>query len=103
VAVMMNEELQLRPMPRGGALKAALVVGAAAICGSLLPLLPFLVVAVEAAMWLSLALAAAALFAVGAYQASVTVGRWWASGLELSAIGVASALVGWAIGWLLRA
>jgi VIT1/CCC1 family predicted Fe2+/Mn2+ transporter len=103
VAVMMNEELQLRPVPRGGALKAALVVGAAAICGSLIPLLPFIGLPVRLSMWLSLLTAAAALFAVGAYKASVTVGRWWASGLEMAGIGVASALVGWAIGWLLGA
>jgi VIT1/CCC1 family predicted Fe2+/Mn2+ transporter len=102
VAVMMAEELQLRPVPRGGALSAALIVGLAAVVGSLIPLGPFMLFSVGRAMWSSVALAAAALFAVGAYKALSTVGRWWLSGLEMSGIGIASALVGWLIGFILK-
>jgi VIT1/CCC1 family predicted Fe2+/Mn2+ transporter len=42
------------------------------------------------------------LFAVGAYKAHLTIGRPARSGLELAIIGTASALVGYAVGSLLR-
>ena len=103
VAVMMAEELQLRPIPSGGARSAALIVGVAAILGSAIPLLPFMLLSVGPAMGVSVALAAVTLFIVGAYKAWTTVGRWWLSGLEMAGIGIASAGVGWLIGFLLKA
>ncbi|MEN9934023.1 MAG: hypothetical protein RLZZ387_602 [Chloroflexota bacterium] len=97
-----TEEHQLAQVDRGQALRAALVVAIAAIVGSLVPLAPFLVLPVGPSMWLSLALAAAVLFAVGAYKARVTVGHPARSGLELALIGTVSALVGFGIRVLLR-
>jgi VIT1/CCC1 family predicted Fe2+/Mn2+ transporter len=102
VAIMMAEELQLAPVDRRQALRAALVVGIAAVVGSLIPLAPFLVLPVGVSMWLSVLVAAAVLFAVGAYKARVTVGHPGRSGLELALIGTLSALVGFGIGMLLR-
>jgi VIT1/CCC1 family predicted Fe2+/Mn2+ transporter len=58
---------------------------------------------VASAAWSAVALAAAALFALGVYKAKVTVGHPVKSGLELAAIGIASALIGYAVGALLRA
>jgi VIT1/CCC1 family predicted Fe2+/Mn2+ transporter len=49
-------------------------------------------------MWGSIALAGTSLFLVGAYKASVTVGVWWKSGLQLLGIGLVTALIGYAIG-----
>ncbi len=101
VAVMMAEEHNLAKVEPGHALRSALVVGVSAIIGSLVPLAPFVVVPVTQAMWASVAIAAATLFVVGAYKARVTTGTWWKSGLELSAIGMAAALVGYIVGVLL--
>ena len=42
------------------------------------------------------------LYAVGAYKARLTVGRPWKSGLEMTIIGTVSALVGYAVGALLK-
>jgi predicted membrane protein (TIGR00267 family) len=100
VAVMMAEELRLAPVTRASALRSAFRVGAAALIGSFIPLVPFLVAPVRAASWLAVATTGAVLFCVGAYKAVVTVGRWWWSGLEMAAIGIASAMIGYAVGAL---
>jgi VIT1/CCC1 family predicted Fe2+/Mn2+ transporter len=102
VEVMMAEELHLRPLPRSGSLRAALVVGVAALVGSLVPLAPFVFLRVAPAMWTAVAVGAAALFAVGVYQAVTTVGRWWKSGIQLMSIGTVAALAGWLIGTLFK-
>jgi vacuolar iron transporter family protein len=98
LALMMAEEHGLAPAPRGRALRAALVVGLAAIVGSLVPLAPFALLSVGAAMWTSLAVATVTLFALGAYKSLLTIGAWWLGGLEVAAIGIVSALGGYAAG-----
>jgi VIT1/CCC1 family predicted Fe2+/Mn2+ transporter len=57
---------------------------------------------VGTSMGVSIVVAALVLFAVGAYKARLTVGRPGRSGLELAIIGTLSALVGYAVGALLR-
>ena len=103
VNVMMAEELKLAPVPHGAAWRAVAVVGISAILGSLIPLTPFILPPVQAAMWVSIILAALTLFAMGAYNAYATVGNMRCSGLEMASIGIASALVGYSIGLLFRA
>ena len=51
---------------------------------------------------LGLVLTAIVLFIVGAYKARVFVGHPGKSGLEMALIGTASALVGYAVGALLK-
>ena len=102
VTVMMAEEHQLAPVNRGQAWKSALVVGISAIVGSLIPLAPFAVLPVATSMWVSVLVTALVLFAVGAYKAQVTVGKPGRSGLEMAVIGTVSALVGYAVGLVLK-
>lgn len=102
VAVMMAEEHGLVPIGRARALRSAFVVGLASIVGSLLPVLPFALLGMRAAFSASIAAAAAALFAIGAYKGRATTGRPWKSGWAMLGIGMASALAGWAIGLLFR-
>lgn len=102
VAVMMAEEHQLQPVNRRHALRSAIIVGVAAIIGSLIPLFPFLFLPVSIAMLLSIGLSAIVLFIVGAIKARMTVGHPGKSGLEMAAIGIVSALVGYAVGVLLK-
>ncbi len=102
VAVMMSEEHQLIPTNRQYALRSALIVGLAAIIGSLVPLSPFLFLPVTTGIWTSIVLSALVLFVVGAYKARVTIGHPGKSGLEMALIGTASALVGYAVGALLK-
>jgi VIT1/CCC1 family predicted Fe2+/Mn2+ transporter len=102
VAVMMAEEHQLTPVHRGHALRAALVVGFSAVIGSLIPLIPFGFLPIQTSMWVSVLITALVLFAVGAYKARLTVGRPGRGGLEMMVIGTVSALVGYAVGALLK-
>ena len=102
VAVMMSEEHQLTPVDRKQAWKAALVVGFSAIVGSLIPLAPFALLPVGHSMWVSVVITALVLFVVGFYKARVTIGHPGRSGLEMALIGTLSALVGYAVGALLK-
>lgn len=102
VAVMMAEEHRLPVVNRAVALRSALVVGASAIVGSLVPLAPFLWLPVGFSMWLSVCVTALALFGVGIYKARVMVGHPVRSGLEMAAIGTVAALIGYLVGVLLK-
>ena len=102
VTVMMAEEHQLIQVDRRQAWKAALVVGISAIIGSLIPLAPFAFLPVVPSMLASVIVTALVLFGVGAYKARVTVGHPARSGLEMAVIGTLSAMVGYAVGALLK-
>ncbi|MGZ3406652.1 MAG: VIT1/CCC1 transporter family protein [Polyangia bacterium] len=102
LAVMMAEELHLTPVDGRRALRAAVVVGVAALVGSALPLLPFLLFSVKASMWLAVIVAAFALFTVGAYKSARTIGSWLVGGLEMTAVGLAAAAIGWLVGLAFR-
>jgi predicted membrane protein (TIGR00267 family) len=102
VGVMMAEEHQLIPTSRRDALRSAIVVGIAAVIGSLIPLIPFLFLSVKTSIWVSLAISSLTLFVVGFYKARTTVGHPGKSGLEMTVIGILSALVGYLVGLLLK-
>lgn len=101
VEVMLAEELKVSPVEESGLLKTAVIVGFAAVVGSLIPVAPFFGLPMWVAIWGAIALAGASLFAVGAYKASILgVGIWWKSGLQMLAIGLVTAIVSYAIGAL---
>ncbi|MBI5667878.1 MAG: VIT1/CCC1 transporter family protein [Chloroflexi bacterium] len=102
VKVMMAEEHQLSPVDRRQAVRSAGIVGVAAVVGSLIPLVPFIVLPVALGIPVSIVISALVLFLVGAYKARVTVGHPGKSGLEMAVIGTVSALIGYAIGLLLK-
>lgn len=66
-----------------------------------MPVVPFALLGLRAGVIAALVLGAMLLFALGAFKASVTTGRRMRSGTELAVIGMASAVVGYAIGWAL--
>ena len=99
VAVMLSEEHHLAPVNRRQALRSALVVGASALVGAIVPVAPF-AFAGAAAPWISVGVAAALLFAVGAYKARQTTSPIFRSAAELTAIGLLSAVAAWGIGRL---
>jgi vacuolar iron transporter family protein len=103
VDLMMRNELKLAPIESRNALRIALVVGFAAVVGSFIPLTPFFFLPLTSAIPCSLILAALALFGVGAYKAHITVGKPLRSGLQMTVIGIVSALAGYLIGALFSA
>jgi VIT1/CCC1 family predicted Fe2+/Mn2+ transporter len=62
----------------------------------------FLSIPVNVSMMLAVLVAALTLFIVGAYKARLTIGSPGKSGLEMAAIGTVSAMVGYAVGALLK-
>lgn len=100
--IMMAHELNLSPVDPKQARKSALLVGVAAIVGSVIPLLPFLLTGknILGGIIASLILSAITLFAIGWWKAKFTVGRPGRSGLQMLLIGIASALAGFGIAFL---
>lgn len=102
VNTMMDEELRLKPVPLQSLLKSAFVVTVATLIGHLIPLGPFFVVDRTPAIYLAIALSAVALFGVGAYSAITLVGDWRKNGIQMVAIGLGAAAIGFFIGRLFQ-
>ncbi len=102
---MMAYELNLSPVDGEQARRSAFLVGFAAIFGSLIPLLPFLIFPANIllGMVMSLAVSAVALFVIGWYKARTTVGRPIRSGLQMLVIGIVSAVAGFLIAFAVGA
>jgi VIT1/CCC1 family predicted Fe2+/Mn2+ transporter len=98
VAVMMAEEHGRLPISRREALRKGVIVGVSAAVGSLIPVVPYFFSSVRLASWLACGVAAASLFALGAYKAKKAAIHAGKSGAELAAIGIVTALVGYAVG-----
>ncbi len=97
---MMSEELRMFPDEYENPLKKGIFVGTAAIIGSLIPLLPFLVLPRIPAMYSAVIASAVVLFVVGAIKAKWYELDWKRAGLEMAFIGTIAALIGYAIGKL---
>jgi len=100
VSTMMNEELHLQPVAQQSLLQSAVIVTVATLIGHFIPIVPFIVVARTPAIVLAIALSAVTLFGVGVYSAKTLVGDWRRSGLQMLAIGLGAAAVGFLIGRL---
>ena len=100
--LMMAHELNLAPVDRTQARKSAILVGIAAILGSLIPLVPFLLIGTNILLGigLSLIVSALALFLIGWWKAKSTVGRPARSGTQMAIIGILSAIAGFGIAFL---
>ncbi len=102
VDTMMVEELGMLEPPKGKTFSDAFVVGGSAFAGSFIPIIPFFFLPVAPAGWTALFVSIAVLFALGVTKARLTIGKWWREGLEIALIGTASALIGFAVGYLLK-
>ena len=102
---MMAHELGLAPVEKRQARRSALLVGAAAIFGSFLPLLPFLAFPanVLVGMFASVLVSAVALFLIGWYKSETTVGPPVRSGVEMLVIGLVAAFAGFVIAYVVGA
>ncbi len=104
---MMAHELHLAPLEEDQARRSAILVGFAAVFGSVIPIIPFFVLRtppeIPLAMLGSVAVAAVTLFLIGWYKGRTTVGRPYRSGLQMLIIGTISALAGFLIAYLVSA
>jgi len=102
---MMAHELNLSPVERTQARKSAILVGVAAVVGSLIPLAPFVFLStmgltIFGGILTSLVVSAVTLFAIGWYKGKATLGRPARSGTQMLIIGIVSALAGFGIAYL---
>ncbi|HWP60223.1 MAG TPA: VIT1/CCC1 transporter family protein [Candidatus Acidoferrales bacterium] len=82
--------------------QAALVMGLSFVLGALIPLLPYLLLTGVAALSLSIALAGATLFGVGAFKGHLAGQPMLPSGLQFLAIAVGAAGFGYLIGLVVQ-
>jgi vacuolar iron transporter family protein len=103
LATIMNEALGLEPADDRTVTRSAIIVGVSTIAGSLIPLVPFFLMARAASIWASIGISAVALFFVGAYEARISIGDWRKKGFQMTAIGLGAAFVGYLVGKLFGA
>lgn len=72
------------------------------MCGSFIPLAPYVFTGVSEALPLSLAFGLAALFITGAIRARHTGEKWFESGAEMALVGLLATVAGYAIGSVLK-
>lgn len=85
----------------GSALQGAGVMGAAFALGALAPILPYLLLPVDVAIYGSVIATGAVLFAIGVVKTRWTHGSPLWSGLEILAIGALAGIVGYLLGTVL--
>jgi VIT1/CCC1 family predicted Fe2+/Mn2+ transporter/rubrerythrin len=91
-------ELGLAPESLSSPVRDSLVMGAAFVAGSIIPILPFVFLDVRPALVVTMLLALATLFAIGAIKARLSGRKVIASGMEMVILGGAAGLLGYALG-----
>jgi VIT1/CCC1 family predicted Fe2+/Mn2+ transporter len=100
---MVEKELGLAVDDDANALRGAIVMGASFGLSALVPILPYLFLPVAAALWVSVFLSGAALFAMGALKSRWTGRHWLPSGLEIFGLGAFAGIAGHFFGTMLPA
>ncbi len=99
---MMDEELHLRPIQDAAIFRSATVITVATLIGHLIPLAPFFFLDRTPALVTAIVLSALALFGVGVYSSITLVGDWRRNGIQLVAIGLGAALLGFVVSSLIH-
>jgi vacuolar iron transporter family protein len=98
--LMMAFELNLSYIPPEAPRRSAVIVGSATVLGHFVPLIPFFfgqISLVNAAIAATV-LTGVVLFGIGMYEARVTTGSLWRSGVRMTIIGLGSGLAGFLLG-----
>lgn len=82
--------------------RSALVMGTFYFAGGFVPLLPYLLLPIQNAYLPSIACTGVSLFGLGYWSASFTKQDRIRSGLEMLAVSMGAALIGFLIGWFVR-
>jgi VIT1/CCC1 family predicted Fe2+/Mn2+ transporter/rubrerythrin len=97
---MAQEELGIHEASHGNPWKSALFGGLSTFVGAIIPLVPFFFLTGWVAMLVAAIISLAAHFAVGAAKSLITVRSWWASGLEMTLVGIIVGVVSYGLGLL---
>jgi vacuolar iron transporter family protein len=97
-----REELGIDPEAPSNPLREGIITGVATAIGAIIPILPFLFLSGQAAIWTGILLSMAAHFLVGTSRAIFTGRPAIRSGFEMFAVGMGVALITYLIGLLLR-
>jgi vacuolar iron transporter family protein len=95
---MLREELGLGDEATENPVRVGGIMGVSFLAGSIVPILPYFFMAPHAALVTATIASLIFLFCLGAIKTRLTKSGWLKSGLEMLAIGTASALVGYIVG-----
>ncbi len=98
VQAMAQSELGLSEHRFPNQWTAAISAGVSTAIGAFIPIIPFFFFGGMAAVIASFGISLVAHFAVGALKSLITIRSWWASGLEMTWIGVIVAVVTYGLG-----
>lgn len=95
---MAHHELKIFPGDLEKPTRNAWIMGVSYIVGGIIPLFSFLVFSIDVALVSAVIISVVALFGVGAYVTKITKRSWLRSGLEMVAVSVGAAILGFLIG-----
>src|SRR5256714_7732632 len=98
VAAMAQSELGLSQQHFGKPWTSAFSAALSTAIGAFIPIIPFFFMSGITAIVASFAVSIIAHFAVGALKSLITIRSWWASGLEMTIVGVIEAAVTYSLG-----
>jgi VIT1/CCC1 family predicted Fe2+/Mn2+ transporter len=95
---LVHEELGLSEETFPNPLRSTLSAAISTAIGGFIPIIPFFFTVGMPAVIASFVISTIAHFAVGASKAFITMRPWWATGTEMTAVGVIEALVTYGLG-----
>src|ERR1041385_4340779 len=98
VQAMAQHELGLSEHRFPNHWKSAVSAAISTAVGAFIPIIPFFFMSGVRAVIASFVVSIAAHFAVGAVKSLITIRSWWASGLEMTIVGVIEAVVTYGLG-----
>jgi VIT1/CCC1 family predicted Fe2+/Mn2+ transporter/rubrerythrin len=98
VQAMAHHELGLSQHHFPNQWKSSISAAVSTAIGAFIPIIPFFFMSGIDAVIASFAISIVAHFAVGAVKSLITIRSWWASGLEMTIVGVIEAVVTYGLG-----
>ena len=98
VQAMAQSELGLSQHHSGKPWTSAMSAALSTAIGAFIPIIPFFFMSGVPAIIAAFAISILAHFAVGALKSLITIRSWWASGLEMTIVGVIEAAVTYSLG-----
>lgn len=97
---MMLHEYGMVSEPRNRSVRRGLVMWGSYFVGGFFPVLPYLFLPINTALYISIIITLLILFAFGALKTRFTGRSWWKSGVEMMLLSISAAAVGYAVGRL---